>query len=469
MTTGNLLVEETYYWNYSQHLDFGYLDHPPMVALLIKLFNQLLGTSEFTVRLASSFCWIITVIFSFKLSELINKGSGIYSIFLLSFLPFYFFQSIIITPDSPLLACWSSSLYFLYSALVLKRAHHWYLVGICLGLGLLSKYTICLLSLPTLIFMLYSADARFWFKRKEPYLSALIAILLFTPVIYWNAIHQWISFTFQSMRRFEDTTTSGTFELLWVSLFFLTPLGVWGVGQLVKSTKLHSEISGEKTLFLKCFTLIPWGFFLIYSFNHEINLNWVGPIFLGIIPWLSLTMAQSYKYKIYWLCTGLFLLVGYMCIFLIISFNQSLLVQQKLFLKVIAWDKLIFQFNLVAKQTEEALTKPVVFVPLDNYPINSELAFYQEQLYKQGKIKNKYPSSGAHLFNRESLMYRFWFQDQILAGKVLILLSKERWRFDDQEIISRVNDLSPLSQVWSVGQGQHLKNIPYFYKVVELK
>ncbi|WP_058481786.1 glycosyltransferase family 39 protein [Legionella waltersii] len=469
MTAGNLLVEEAYYWNYSQHLDFGYLDHPPMVAVLIKLFTSLLGTNEFTVRLASLICWLITMLYSFKLSELMNNGSGKYSILLLSVLPFFFFQSIIITPDSPLLACWSSSLYYLYSALVLKRAKHWYLVGICMGLGLLSKYTIVLLSLPIFSYMLISSDARFWFKKKEPYLAALIVILLFTPVIYWNAIHQWISFTFQSVRRFENTGVSGTLELLWVSVFFLTPLGVWEVGQLFINKPLLSPIGNEKTVFVKCFTIIPWVFFFLYSFNHEINLNWIGPLFLGVIPWVAHVMDRSYKNRIYWFCTFLVLLVAYTSVFLLIRFNQSSLVQQKLLVKMIDWDKLVLQFDELAEQTAKSMRKEVVFIPLDNYPINSELAYYQEQLYKQGKVKHKYPSSGAHLFNRESLMYRYWSKNQTIAGKAIILLSKERWRFDDQEVISRVNDLSPLGQVWSSGQGKHLKNIPYFYKVVELK
>ena len=71
MSKGSLLVEEAYYWNYSQHLDWSYLDHPPMVALLIKLFTTLLGTNEFSVRSASLFCWFITAVFSYKLCELL--------------------------------------------------------------------------------------------------------------------------------------------------------------------------------------------------------------------------------------------------------------------------------------------------------------------------------------------------------------------------------------------------------------
>ena len=50
----DLLPEESYYWNYAQHLDFGYLDHPPMVAWTIWLGTAVFGDTEFGVRIGST-------------------------------------------------------------------------------------------------------------------------------------------------------------------------------------------------------------------------------------------------------------------------------------------------------------------------------------------------------------------------------------------------------------------------------
>lgn len=85
----DLFVEEAYYWNYSQHLDFGYLDHPPMVALLIKTSTMILGTNEFGVRIPALLCWVIAALFSFKLTELVQRGSGLNAVLLLSLMPFF--------------------------------------------------------------------------------------------------------------------------------------------------------------------------------------------------------------------------------------------------------------------------------------------------------------------------------------------------------------------------------------------
>jgi dolichol-phosphate mannosyltransferase len=469
MSYANLLVEESYYWNYAQHLDWSYLDHPPMVAVLIKIFTSILGTTEFGVRAASLFCWFICAFFSYKLSELIQPQSGRYAVVLLAALPFFFFQSIIITPDVPLITCWSASLYYLYRALVLKNTPSWYWVGTWIGLGMLSKYTICLVGFTTLVYVVTQSDARFWLRRKEPYLAALCAALFFSPVIYWNKQHEWISFIFQSSRRFNSTTSIDIQNLAWIILFFITPLGVWGLWKLAKRTHLIASLPEQRIKFMRYFTFVPLGFFSCYSLNHEINFNWSGPLFLAFIPWLALMMTNKPYQKVLWLRMVLFLLMSYSAILLFINYNTSEWIQQKILIKVIDWNSLIKKFNAIAAANEQKYHQPIYFAPLDNYPISSELAFYQNKDLNNGQIRRIYPSVGAHIFNRESLMYRFWDKNVDLSGAILILISKESWSFDDLEVTSRTIEETKLSQVWSSGQGQHIKNIPYYYKVVRLK
>jgi dolichol-phosphate mannosyltransferase len=86
----NLMPEEAYYWNYAQHLDFGYLDHPPAVAWLIRLSTQILGNNEFAVRATALALWFVTVAFCFQLTRnLYGKTAAFASIFLLSAMPFF--------------------------------------------------------------------------------------------------------------------------------------------------------------------------------------------------------------------------------------------------------------------------------------------------------------------------------------------------------------------------------------------
>jgi hypothetical protein len=469
MGKGSLLVEEAYYWNYSQHLDWSYLDHPPMVALLIKVFTSLLGTNEFSVRSSSLFCWFITALFSYKLCELIEHQSGRYTVLLLATLPFFFFQSIVITPDVPLITCWSACLYYLYRSLILNNATAWYWTGLWLGLGMLSKYTIALIAFATLCYVLIDPKARFWLTRKEPYLASVIAVLFFTPVIYWNAHHEWVSFIFQTSRRFDSTTSVHTHILMMVVLFFITPLGIVGLWELAKKSAAHDSLAQAKKRFIQYYTFIPLSFFALFSLNHEVNFNWSGPLFLALLPWLSRTMIYQKSKRTLWFAVALALLVFYSSVLLIINYNQSELIQQKILIKIIAWGDLIKKIHAVAEGKEQQNHVPIVFVPLDKYPISSELAFYQTKLLQGGLISKKYPIIGAHIFNRESLMYRYWSPREDLSGVLLVLLSKEPWRFEDPWVTRRIAESTELAQVWSLGQGQNIKNIPYYYKVVRLK
>lgn len=469
MVSANLLVEETYYWNYSQHLDFSYLDHPPMVAVLIKLTTTFLGTNEFAVRAGGLLCWVIMAYVSYGLSELIHKGSGLFSVLLVAILPFFFLQSFFMTPDMPLLACWSALLYCLYRTLVMGDTIFWYASGLCLGLGMLSKYTIVLLALATLFYMIIAPQCRGQFLKKEPYVAALIALLLFTPVIYWNATHEWVSFLFQSSRRFEATSAINTHNVLGLVLLFITPLGLLGLWDLVKSKRGSDiDISHSSKLFLQVYTLVPLGFFIVFSVNHEVNFNWIGPLFLAFIPWVAATASHNTKLYLGWLATSVILLCTYTVVLLVIIYNPSQYFQQKALLKIIAWEKLVIQFNQLAHDIEATTHHAPAFVPLDNYPIASELSFYQAKLFANGKIDKIYPIIGANVFGLESLMYRYWTKDAKTEGIPLILIGKELWRFDQSELANKFNVQEPLAELWSVGEGQSIKNIPYYYKVVQM-
>ena len=51
-----LIPDEAYYWNYAQHMDLSFFDHPPMVAWLIWLGTGLFGDNEFGVRVGAVIC-----------------------------------------------------------------------------------------------------------------------------------------------------------------------------------------------------------------------------------------------------------------------------------------------------------------------------------------------------------------------------------------------------------------------------
>jgi dolichol-phosphate mannosyltransferase len=221
-----LLPEETYYWNYSRHLDIGYLDHPPMVAWLIKLSTSALGTSQFGVRVSAVFCAAITAFFTYRLTRnLFDASSALVATVLSQLLPFFFVAGMVMTPDTPLVAAWAGELYFLERALIAGRARAWWGAGICMGIGLLSKYSMGLLVPAALAFVLLDPQSRRWLRQWQPYAAALIALAIFSPVILWNAQNEWASFAFQTSRRLVGAPQFALHKLILAALLLITPMG----------------------------------------------------------------------------------------------------------------------------------------------------------------------------------------------------------------------------------------------------
>ena len=225
--SAELLPEEAYYWNYSRHLDIGYLDHPPMVAWLIRLGTAVFGQTQFGVRLGALCCSVFTSIFTYRLTRnLYGERSALAALVLSQVLPFFFLTGLLMTPDAPLTAAWAASLYYLELAVVEGRSSAWWRVGFWLGIGFISKYTIGLLVPAAFLFMLWDRKSRQWFLRWQPYAAALLALAIFSPVIVWNARHDWASFAFQTSRRLAEAPRFALHKLIASALILITPTGV---------------------------------------------------------------------------------------------------------------------------------------------------------------------------------------------------------------------------------------------------
>ncbi len=302
-----LMEQEAYYWNYAQHPALSYLDHPPMVAVLIWLGTKLWGVNEFGVRFAAFLCWLVTAFFSYRLSvKVFDRQAAAGAVLLLAALPLYYGVGFLMTPDAPLHAAWSALLYFSYRSLIEDDSAAWAGIGISLGLGLLSKYTIILLGPPFLLFMLIDRRARRWFLKPGPYVALLLTLVIFSPVLIWNMQHEWVSFLFQSAKRISSESVVSTPELIGHLTLILTPAGVIGAllfflfgKKIVRSAQTQEEPDSHLKvdrayLLLLLLSLLPFALFFTISFTREVKLNWTSPIWLAVLPFLGCTVTSVY-------------------------------------------------------------------------------------------------------------------------------------------------------------------------------
>ena len=485
-----LLHEEAYYWNYGMHLDISYLDHPPMVGWLIWFFTSLFGHTEFVVRLSSLLCWLVAAYYAYALTKKIYDEATAFRAFLLaSILPLFFGTALVITPDAPLVACWAGVLYYLYLAVIEERCWSWIGVGVLIGLGLLSKYTIALLGLSLVVFLLYDRDSRKWFLRPEPYLGLVICLALFSPVIIWNLRQDWASFGFQSTGRLSGDFDFALPELLGSALILLTPTGFLAVCAAVLSKKwIHPEPVQAKrakaTRFLLTTTLLPFGIFFFLSLFRLSKLNWTAPIWLGALPMIAFFMvkrpasaepgswreALPLKIASAWRPTLIATLFVYGVIL-----HYSVLG----FPGVPYHSKLVGigipDFAAQVAQIEETYERehgPKPFITcMDSDRLAGWIAFYRiKAAGPEGKAKAAEfirNATGGHLFEVDSHMYRFWHPiESYDKERPLLIVTARQDYLEKDQVWAHVAPLSEMQEFTAYKNGK--PTTPFYYQFAKM-
>ena len=180
-----------------------FFDHPPLSFWLSTLMQALCGpeVTPLVMRLpfvimATGAIWALHAL----TARFFGARAGLWAAGLYAAAPFFFASAGgWVMPDAPLM------LFLLLAALQLADAlaegegprwRAWLLAGLFIGLALLSKYQ-AVLTLLGAFLLLFAPRHRHWLARPQPYVAALLALAVFSPVLIWNAQNEWASFAFQ--------------------------------------------------------------------------------------------------------------------------------------------------------------------------------------------------------------------------------------------------------------------------------
>lgn len=457
-----LFPEESYYWAYSRHLALGYLDHPPMIAWLIRAGTAIFGQNPLGARVPIIFCSLAAAVFVYKLTNsFYGKSAAFRSLLLMAILPIFFATGTMATPDAPLVACWAGLLYFLQRALLQNSTRSWVGVGLLLGLGLLSKYTIAIVGLAALIFMVLDAPSRRWFLHPAPYLSVLFSLAIFSPVITWNAQHQWASFTFQSTRRLSARSKFSTHVLVASILGLLTPTGLLAGFQALLSPP--KDGTQRRNLFIRVFTLVPLCVFVFFSIRHRPQFNWTGPLWLALVPTIAALLPQqsparslNSTLRALWNPTIVTLLIATGTLFYHLAFGlPGLGYSKKIELLPVGWLQMAREIQKVVQ--EHPGEKPLV-VGMDKYFIASQLAFHSpDPLRGIRQVTNR------HFFGARGLMYAYWFNPNTYKGRSLVAVSFNRDDLSKRRLGKFFDSLGPIIEGRLEKNGRPISS--YFYRI----
>jgi dolichol-phosphate mannosyltransferase len=462
-----LLPEDSYYWNYSQHLDLGYLDHPPMVAWLIWLGTHVFGQTEFGVRIGALCCAGVAAFFSYRLTRnLFGEDSAWVALALLQVMPFFFLAGLLMTPDAPLTAAWSATLYFLERALLGGQARAWLFAGITIGLGLISKYTIGMLVPVAFLFVLLDPPSRQWLFRWQPYVALVIAGVIFSPVILWNAQHEWASFAFQTSRRLAERPRFSLHRLLISALVLLTPTGFL----TLCVSRLSRRPQSRAWLFLQLAVLVPLSVFVVFSVRHDVKIDWTGALWLGAVPALAASIVEFGKSGVSgfraWLHSAwgptaaiMILLMGTGLHYLALGL-PGVGYSDHLELVPVGWRDLGRQVNGIADELRRETGREPVIVGMDRYELASQLTFYAPD-----HARSVNETSSRNLFGAQGLMYERWAKTLDIGDRPLLLVAWDPHDLADEFTVPYATTVGPMQTGYLARDGVEIRD--FHYRIVK--
>jgi 4-amino-4-deoxy-L-arabinose transferase-like glycosyltransferase len=277
-----LTFDEAYYWIWSKHLAFGYYDHPPGVALVIRLGTMIAGDTEFGVRVMSILLTLPMSFAVYRTAEILFGGQRVAATatILLNVTLMAAVGTLIVTPDAPLLIASSFVLFFLAKVLESGRGAWWLAVGAATGLALLSKYTALFFGAAILVWLISVPKLRRWLISPWLYLGGLTALIVFSPVIFWNADHHWVSFIKQFGRsEVVDFKPGFIAELIPTQIAFATPLVfiLGGMGLYALMRREGGALASRVLISAMFWTITLY--FLWHSLHARVEANWFAPVY----------------------------------------------------------------------------------------------------------------------------------------------------------------------------------------------
>lgn len=291
-------VDESYMVSAGRVASLGYFDHPPIAWWLSRGAAWLAGSeAAVMVRLPFIALFALTTWLMFRLGTVArDERAGFWAAAALNMSPVFGITSgTWVLPDGPLdCALVGAALCLAHAVQSTDRApwRWWIGAGLCAGLALSSKYSAGLTIAGAILFLAVSRPHRIWLRRPQPWLAGVLAALIFSPVILWNAQHDWASFAFQGARaaglRFRPLAP---LEVLAGGALFVLPW-IWAAMMPLWLRALRGGGATDRLLaFLAAPPIIVFALVAAWS-SQRVLFHWAAPGYLMLFPLLGAWIAD---------------------------------------------------------------------------------------------------------------------------------------------------------------------------------
>jgi 4-amino-4-deoxy-L-arabinose transferase-like glycosyltransferase len=281
--TIHLTEDEAYYRLWAQHLQLGYLDHPPMIAWWIRAGETIFGDTPLGIRFVPVLASGLTTWLIGDLARRLGaqpqtafRAALWYNATLTVCL-----GGMLAIPDAPASLFWTATLWALAHFWERGRTVWWLAAGAAAGLAALSKYSGLFLAPGVLLWLLLIPGGRAELRKPGPWEAALLAIFIFAPNVVWNSEHHWITFA----KQFGRVAPHGLWlayvgEFVGTQILVFTPLMAVYAGLGVRQAWRERAHPGAVHLMLPAATAAPFAaYLLVHSLHDRVQGHWPVPLF----------------------------------------------------------------------------------------------------------------------------------------------------------------------------------------------
>ena len=284
-----LTFDEAYYTLWSRSLAFGYLDHPPMVAVLIRASTALFGGSELGVRGASLLLVGALPAFVALIAWRLFGAAETAALAVLMWIamPLVMAGAVFVTPDAPLVVLWTLGLTSLVELWRSGKARWLLAIGVALGLMLQSKFTAAFFAVGVALALMTAPSLRRWLRSPASAVAIAVAAAIFAPFVVWNAEHGWATFIKQLGR-----APPHGFEPFFVVEFIVAQIGLMNplvfaalaaAAMGVSWRRSVTPGSADEARRILLSTIAPaTTYFLLHGLHDRVQGNWLAPVFPAV-------------------------------------------------------------------------------------------------------------------------------------------------------------------------------------------
>ncbi|MBP0110239.1 glycosyltransferase family 39 protein [Bradyrhizobium vignae] len=399
-----LRTDEAYYWTWSKEAALSFLDHPPGIAWLIRFGTAIFGDTTLGVRFGGI---VAMLVMQLLLADLVRRLThDMRAIVVAVLMPeaalYYGLLMAKVAPDVAMIPCAMAMVWSLVRLAQSGDGRWWLAAGLFAGLSVLSKFTAIMFA-PAVAAFLLVPDWRWRLLRSPyPYLAMLVAIAAFSPVLIWNAQHDWASFRFQGVRATASygisLRTIGDYIGLQLGLvgFVMLPVVLTG---LVLTAWRGYRMREPVAILLSTAVLVPFLYFLVKSLTLRVGDTW--PMFMWPVGFAAAAVNLATMTKEGWSARML---------------KSTLVWVNTAIVSGIAFVVLVFLYYVVAPWN--------LLGKID--PIGAEAGYEQVAARAQAALDETGATWIATTDYRTYAMMRWLFQ-----GRVPVIELNERGRFQD--------------------------------------